>query len=59
MKKLAMVFPGQGSQSVGMLAELAKYAPEEVDYVELNPDVAEIQFRHGLLQRGPGLRIVH
>ena len=27
MKKFAMVFPGQGSQSVGMLAELAAQYP--------------------------------
>ena len=27
MKTLAMVFPGQGSQSIGMLAELAAEAP--------------------------------
>ena len=27
MKKFAMVFPGQGSQAVGMLAELATEYP--------------------------------
>ncbi|AKZ65975.1 ACP S-malonyltransferase [Candidatus Palibaumannia cicadellinicola] len=30
MNKFAMVFPGQGSQKVGMLAEIAAYYPEEV-----------------------------
>ena len=27
MKKFAMVFPGQGSQTIGMLAELAQEFP--------------------------------
>ena len=47
------------SAGSGMLRELEKYGLQSVDYVELNPDVAEIQFRYGLLHRIPGLRILY
>jgi spermidine synthase len=43
----------------GMLAELEKYRPESVDYVELDPRLAEVQFRFGLLKRIPGLKVIH
>ena len=32
----------------GMMVELEKYAPASVDYVELDPQVANVQFRFGL-----------
>lgn len=43
----------------GMMAELAKYGLERIDYVELDPLLAEVQFRYGLLQRIKGLRVIH
>ena len=43
----------------GMLTQLRKYHPEQVDYVELDPEIARIQFRYGLLKEIPGLNIIH
>ena len=43
----------------GMLAELEKYRPQSVDYVELDPRLAEVQFRFGLLKRISGLKVIH
>jgi len=43
----------------GMLTQLHKYHPEQVDYVELDPEIARIQFRYGLLKEIPGLNIIH
>ena len=43
----------------GMLAELEKYRPESVDYVELDPRLADVQFRFGLIKRISGLKVVH
>jgi len=43
----------------GMLAEIEKYRPESVDYVELDPLVAQIQFRFGLTQKIAGLKVIH
>ncbi|MEJ2731912.1 MAG: hypothetical protein P8185_25970, partial [Deltaproteobacteria bacterium] len=43
----------------GMMAELEKYRPASVDYVELDPKVADVEFRFGLIKRIPGLRVIH
>jgi spermidine synthase len=43
----------------GMMAELEKYKPASVDYAELDPQVADVQFRFGLIKRIPGLNVIH
>jgi spermidine synthase len=43
----------------GMMAELEKYRPATVDYVELDPKVAEVEFRFGLIKKIPGLSVIH
>ncbi len=43
----------------GMLAELEKYRPEAVDYVELDPAVAAAQFKFGLIKKIPNLYVIH
>ena len=43
----------------GMLAELQKYRPVSVDYVELDPQIAAVQFRFGLIKKIPGLKVIH
>ena len=42
----------------GMAAEVAKYNPERVDYVELDPMVAAVQQRFGLLDAFAGLTVI-
>ena len=42
-----------------MMAELEKYRPASVDYVELDPQVADVQFRFGLIKKIPGLNVIH
>ncbi len=43
----------------GVMAQVAKYRPRRVDYVELNPQVSDIGLRYGLIARIPGLRIIN
>ncbi|MEJ2658792.1 MAG: hypothetical protein P8012_16665 [Desulfobacterales bacterium] len=43
----------------GMMVELEKYQPASVDYVELDPKVAEVEFRFGLIKKIPGLTVIH
>ena len=47
------------SAESGMMAELEKYKPASVDYAELDPQVADVQFRFGLIKRIPGLNVIH
>ncbi len=47
-----------GAQA-GMMAELAKHDPDRVDYLEIDPRLTALKFRHGLLERIPGLRVVN
>lgn len=49
---LAMVFPGQGSQSVGMLAELAATSPQVTETFELASDALGYDL-WALVQEGP------
>lgn len=43
----------------GIMKELAKYEPETVDYVEIDPRLTEVQFRFGLIEKIPGLNVIH
>ena len=52
MKKFAMVFPGQGSQSVGMLAELAEQFPVVIETFKQASDVLGYDL-WALTQQGP------
>ncbi len=52
MKKFAMVFPGQGSQSVGMLAELAAQYPIVEETFKQASEVLDYDL-WALVQQGP------
>ncbi len=52
MKKFAMVFPGQGSQTVGMLAELAEQFPVVIETFKQASDVLGYDL-WALTQQGP------
>lgn len=43
----------------GVMAEIDKYTFQRVDYVELDPAVAEVQFRFNLIQKIEGLNVIH
>jgi spermidine synthase len=43
----------------GMLKELHKYRSLAVDFVELDPQVADVQFRFNLLETIPGLNVIY
>lgn len=43
----------------GMMAELAKYKPDAVDYVELNPEVTDLLLAHGMIRPLAGMRVIH
>jgi len=43
----------------GMMSELEKYRPASVDYVELDPKVAEVGFTFGLIKRIPGMKVIY
>jgi len=43
----------------GIINELRKYRLERIDYLELNPLVTEIEFRFGLINKIPGLNVIH
>ncbi len=43
----------------GIMAELQKYRPASVDYVELDPEVSHILFRFGLIKNIPGLNVIN
>ena len=43
----------------GVMRELQKHRIKSIDYVELDPQVAAIQFRFGMLEEIPGLRSIY
>jgi len=43
----------------GMMAELEKYHPASIDYVELDPKVAEVEFRFKMIKKIPGLKVIY
>ncbi|MFC1830177.1 spermidine synthase [Thermodesulfobacteriota bacterium] len=47
------------SAESGMMGELEKYHLNSVDYVELDPQVAAVQFRFGLIKEISGLNVIH
>jgi spermidine synthase len=50
-----LVISAQG----GVMAELEKYRPDRVDYVELNPAVTKVLLRFGLIKKISGLNVIH
>ena len=47
------------SAEAGMMAELQKYHPNSIDYVELDPKVAAVLFKFGLIKNIPALNLIH
>ncbi len=47
------------STTGGMMAEIEKYKPETIDYVELDPEVSDILFRFNLIKRVSGLSVIN
>jgi len=43
----------------GVMAELEKYSAQSIDYVELDPEVAAVQFRFGFIKKIQGLNVIH
>jgi len=43
----------------GMMTELEKYHPASIDYVELDPKVAEVEFRFKMIKKSPGLKVIY
>ena len=47
------------SAESGVIAELEKYAPKAVDYVELDPEITSVQFRFGMISAIPALNVIY
>ena len=43
----------------GIMNELNKYNLDRIDYLEIDPLVTEIEFRFGLINKIPGLNVIH
>jgi spermidine synthase len=43
----------------GVMQELQKYALQSVDYVELDPEVTDVQFKFKLIKKIDGLNVIH
>jgi len=43
----------------GMMREIVKHSPDRVDYLEIDPRLTDLQFRFRILERIPGLNVVH
>jgi len=42
-----------------MISEVKKYAPETIDYIEIDPAITDAKFRFGLLEKHPEMNIIH
>jgi len=47
------------SSGSGMLKELQKYNPVIVDYVEIDPKITNVMLRFGMINKIPGLNVLH
>ena len=47
------------SAKSNVLGEIEKYAPQKVDYVEIDPVLTDVQFKYGFLEKIPQLRIIN
>ena len=43
----------------GVMSELKKYPIQSIDYVELDPEVAAVQFRFNMIEKIRGLNVIH
>ncbi|MGM0451618.1 MAG: hypothetical protein ACQERN_00450 [Thermodesulfobacteriota bacterium] len=50
-----LLISGQG----GIMAEIKKYQPASVDYVEIDPAVTDVVFEYGLLAADKPLHVIH
>jgi spermidine synthase len=50
-----LIISGEG----GIMQEVAKYNPETVDYVELDPEVTTAEIKYGLIDKIERLNIIH
>jgi spermidine synthase len=50
-----LLISGEG----GMMTELEKYHPASIDYVELDPKVAEVEFRFKMIKKISGLKVIN
>ena len=42
----------------GLMDEISKYQPEEIDYAQLDPYLGEIEMKLGLVNPVQGLRVI-
>lgn len=47
------------SAESGVMKEIEKYHPQTIDYVEIDPDITNAEFRFDLLKKIPGLNVIH
>jgi len=47
------------SAEKSMISEVKKYNPISIDYVELDPAITDVQFRFGLLEKHPEMKVIH
>ena len=43
----------------GIMAEIEKYKPEKIDFLELDPELTSILFTYGLIKNINGLNVIH
>ncbi len=43
----------------GIMREIAKHRPEDVDYVEIDPELTRTMFRFNLIEKISGLNVIH